>query len=55
MSNQEFKHMMNVLTQKEECRLGVNSYEFIQRHNEIMSETNRLLLHDPMMEQRETM
>jgi hypothetical protein len=48
------KEMMDELIRKEEQRLGVNSPEFIQRHIEIMEETNRLLQQDLMMEQ-ETM
>lgn len=49
------KEMMDELIAKEGTMLGVNSPEFIQRHIEIMEETNRLLNQDLMMEQRETM
>jgi hypothetical protein len=47
------KEMMEQLIIDEEVRLGVGSPEFIQRHNEIMDEANRLLLHDLVIEQRE--
>lgn len=55
MSNQECKEMMNNLIAKEEKRLNVNSQEFLKRHDEIISEANRQLYDDLMMEQRETM
>ena len=49
------KEMMDELIAKEGAMLGVNSPKFIQRHIEIIEETNRLLNQDLMMEQRETM
>jgi hypothetical protein len=50
MSIQE---IMAGIVSEEGQRLGVSSPEFIQRHNEIMSEAERLI-QDLMMEQRET-
>lgn len=49
------KEMMDELVMNEEYRLGVNSPEFIQRHIEIMEETNKLLNQSLMLEQREGM
>lgn len=55
MSNQEFRDMMNKLVTDEEKILKVNNPEFLKRHDEILSEANRQLYDDLMMEQRETM
>lgn len=52
-SSMSIKEMMDTLVMDEEKRLGVNSPEFIQRHIEIMEETNRLLHQDLMMEEQE--
>ncbi|WP_313132812.1 hypothetical protein [Anaerocolumna sp.] len=53
MSMQECIQMMDKLVTKEEQKLGVNSPEFMKRHEEIINECNRQLLHDLMLEQRE--
>lgn len=55
MSMQECIQMMDTLVTKEERKLGVNSPEFMKRHQEIMNECDKQLLHDLMEEQREEM
>ena len=47
--------MMDGLVANEEDKLGIGSLEFKQRHDKIMSECDRLLLHELMMERTEGM
>ncbi len=48
------EEIMEKIVIDEEHRLGIGSSEFIQRHNEIMEASDRELLQDLAMEQRET-